>query len=333
MATLVGTPGSDTLSGTDDSDLILGRGGDDRLDGLGGDDALLGQRGSDRAIGGVGDDTVLGGPGDDVLFGDGGPRQGPAPRRPGDPPPPGVPLPGNNEILGGGGDDTIIAGYGSDTVDGGAGDDSIIGGGSGAGPSPSAESFFNSLDGGDELRGGPGNDLLEGGGGADSLFGGAGDDTLWGGDGFGDRLTGGPGDDVFLFRFLRGPFPVARDTGTGEGNRDVVLDFRQGQDVLDLSGYDNPFFFPPSEQPDAVFLGTGGFEAYYGLQVRYEVEDGRTVVQFFAPVGTPPADEAIPAPSGPRGEIVLAGEYHLTAADFVLSPVSADASRGLLVPL
>lgn len=316
MATLIGTPASDTLSGTDDPDLILGRAGDDRLNGLAGDDALLGERGGDQVTGGVGDDTILGGPDGDLVFGDGGPQQGPAPRQPGQSVPPGTPLPGNNEIGGGGGDDTLYGGYGSDTVRGGAGDDRVFGAGPGVGPTPSAASFFNTLDGGDVLGGGAGNDRVEGGGGLDTLTGGAGDDTLWGGDGNGDRLTGGPGQDVFLFRFAEGPFPI-RDTGVGEGNRDVVLDFRQGTDALDLSGYDNPFFFPSSEQPEAIFLGTGGFQAYYGLQIRYEVEDGRTVVQFYAPIGTPPPDVEIPVPSAPSGEIVLAGEHALTADDFV----------------
>lgn len=308
MATLIGTPDSDTLSGTDDADLILGRGGDDRIDGLAGDDALLGERGGDQVTGGVGDDR---------LFGDGSFGQGPVPRRPETPAPPGVAVPGNNEILGGGGGDTIFAGYGTDTVDGGAGNDRIVGTGPGVGVSPSGEFFFNSLDGGDSLSGGAGDDSVEGGGGDDALFGGAGGDTLWGGIGA-DTLTGGSDGDVFLFRFS-GPFPI-RDTEAGEGRRDVVLDFQQRQDVLDLSGYANPFFSPPSERPEPLFLGTGAFEASSALQVRYQVEDGRTVVQFFAPVGTPPAGQEPTAPAAPNGEIVLAGEYALTESDFVLGP-------------
>lgn len=312
MATITGTPGADTLTGSEDTDLILGRGGDDSIRGLGGGDGLLGEGGSDTVVGGAGDDSVLGGPGGDALYGDGQFREGPAPRRPGDPPPPGVELPGNNEVFGGDGDDTIFGGYGTDTVEGGAGNDRITGTGAGTGTSPSGEFFFDSLDGGDSLSGGGGDDSIQGGGGNDEMFGGAGADTFWGGLGA-DTLTGGPGADVFQFRYF-GPIPVVRDTEPGEGQRDVVLDFEQGHDVLDLTGYANRI--SPSGQPAALFLGTGAFQPGEALQVRYDVEDGRTVVQFFAPIGSPPPGTERPAPDAPTGEIVLAGEYELTRDDF-----------------
>jgi hypothetical protein len=88
--------------------------------------------------------------------------------------------------------------------------------------------------------------------------------------------------------------------------------------VLDLSGYANPFSTPP-ERPEPRFLGAAAFEAHHGLQVRYEVEDGRTIVQFVASVGSPPPPGEEPEPPGaPDGEIVLAGEYALAADDFNL---------------
>ena len=97
----------------------------------------------------------------------------------------------------------LIGGAGSDTLLGGAGDDVLRGGA-----------------GNDSLHGGAGNDHLEGGSGNDVLIGGAGNDTLIGGD----------GDDIFVWK--------QGDAG-GEGlalaAKDVVADFGNGHDVLDLA--------------------------------------------------------------------------------------------------
>jgi Ca2+-binding RTX toxin-like protein len=65
--------------------------------------------------------------------------------------------------------------------------------------------------GDDVLRGGAGDDILHGGSGADTIDGGAGDDLL----------TGGAGGDTFVF--------------SGGGGNDVVLDFKAGQDILQIS--------------------------------------------------------------------------------------------------
>jgi Ca2+-binding RTX toxin-like protein len=72
----------------------------------------------------------------------------------------------------------------------------------------------------DTLRGMSGDDRLDGGSGRDRVNGGAGDDVLKGGAGD-DRLTGGTGADTFVFQ--KG------------GGRDVVTDFRHGQDDIDVS--------------------------------------------------------------------------------------------------
>ena len=66
-----------------------------------------------------------------------------------------------------------------------------------------------------------GNDRLLGGFGADTLRAGLGRDTLDGG-GAGDILTGAGGADRFVF--------------TGRFGRDTITDFRNGADVIDLSG-------------------------------------------------------------------------------------------------
>lgn len=110
---------------------------------------------------------------------------------------------GGSRALGGG--DDAIPGTGLDErIDGGGGNDTID---AGAGT--------------DTLLGGFGNDLLLGGLGFDSMIGGDGADTLVGGSGA-DTLAGGRGADLFSF-------------GAGDG-RDMIIDFRAGEDDLRLVG-------------------------------------------------------------------------------------------------
>jgi hypothetical protein len=289
--------------------------GTDPLTGTEGDDLIIGGGGADRVIGRAGDDLILAGGGDDTIDGDNyGPDFGPLPSLGG--PDRGVPLDLHNLILAGAGNDLVRAGFGSDTVLGGTGDDTLIGYGL-FGGSPSATGGFVNADGADLLLGGAGADELRGGGGRDVLDGGRGDDTIIGGTGA-DTLSGGPGHDQF--RFGRGlepfAFDLSIDTGIGPGNRDLVLDFHPGRDVLDLSGYRN-FFGTPDATP--VFLGQHPFEANFILQVRYEIEGGNTVVQFFAPLGSLPPGTPATVPDGPSGEIELAGVHHLHASDFILA--------------
>ena len=185
---------------------------------------------------------------------------------------------------------------GADTIAGGEGDDAILAG-----------------RGDDLLRGERGDDLLIGGAGGDTLVGGLGVDTL----------VGGPGADVFRFGWVREPpagdaFTFVRDSGVGEGNRDVVLDFRQGQDKLDLSGYEN-ILARPGVPSEPVFLGTDPFGASFAPQVRYVVEDGHTLVQVTTTLGNPPPGLEPRVPAGPSVEIKLVGEYRLGLDDLILS--------------
>lgn len=123
---------------------------------------------------------------------------------------------GSNRLRGGAGNDTITVGDGSNgsTLHGGAGADTLI---SGAGS--------DTLIGGsgfDTLIGGRGQDTLSGNRGRDVLQGGEGDDRLDGGRGQ-DTLTGGAGADVFIFDAI-------------EKGRDVITDFEDGQDLIQISG-------------------------------------------------------------------------------------------------
>lgn len=77
------------------------------------------------------------------------------------------------------------------------------------------------------LTGLVGNDSLSGGLGNDTLDGGAGDDTLTGSSGA-DWLTGGEGNDVF--------FVSDATHSPNTSAREVIIDFTQAEDRIDLSG-------------------------------------------------------------------------------------------------
>lgn len=264
MAQFIGTSRADTLPGTPA--------------GSPGPDILLGLPGDDILVGGGADDTLLGGAGDDTIYGEA--RLPPA----GSFPPISSPT-GDNLILAGPGDDLVYAGVGADTVLGGAGDDTVFGGfQSSFGPSQGPATLNVTLDKGDALSGGAGDDLLDGAGGNDTLEGGSGDDTLVGGPGT-DIMSGSPGADTFVFGPIGTGF--AADTGIGEGSRDVITDFRSGQDRIDLSRY-----------------------ALFGAQVTWSSvpEDGDTILRFARTT----------APELTVGEIELTGIHHLTGKDIIL---------------
>jgi Ca2+-binding RTX toxin-like protein len=77
----------------------------------------------------------------------------------------------------------------------------------------------------DDLFGGLGDDILKGEDGSDRLFGEQGNDQLFGGYGS-DSLYGGLGADQFVLEYFNGS-TIAQD-------QDVVIDFTQGQDQIDL---------------------------------------------------------------------------------------------------
>lgn len=112
-----------------------------------------------------------------------------------------------------------VAGPNTDTIrgfenaNGGTGDDVIYG--------SAAANHLRGMDGADVLYGYAGNDVLDGGAGADELYGGAGKDIL----------TGGTEADVFLYF-------MTTDSGTTAATRDVITDFQDGVDLIDLSKID-----------------------------------------------------------------------------------------------
>lgn len=252
---------------------------------------------------------------------------------------------GSDLVFGLGGNDTLDGGNGDDMMFGGAGDDFIIGDGGAGGYGGIGNDFIAGGDGDDRiwgeggsdtLLGGDGDDFLHGAGGgfdrsADDLRGGGGADTLWGAGGA-DTLTGGPGDDTFLFADV-GDIAPFMDTRPGQGNRDVILDFQQGSDVIDLSNYQTYYGFPGTRD-GPTFLGTGAFIETDALQVRYQIEGDRTIVQFLTATNGEGVFFSKPA----LGEVELRGIYTLAASDFVLGAASSGATAshaalgGLEVP-
>ena len=158
----------------------------------------------------------------------------------------------------------------------------------------------------EQARSGSGNDvligndaanLLDGGAGNDRLDGGAGNDRLMGGLGA-DTLTGGAGADIFQFKSIA-------HSGVGVG-RDIVTDFEQGSDLIDLSSI-----------YATTFIGTAAFSRQAG-EVRYASFDGATII------------EADTNGDG-RGDfqLELGDSLEMTIADFLGVETNAAASPAL----
>ncbi|BDG71949.1 calcium-binding protein [Roseomonas fluvialis] len=143
-----------------------------------------------------GSDTVRSGSGDDLVFAG----------------------KGTDVVLAGSGDDIVFGDDGDDLLNGESGDDVLDGG--------KGDDLLNGGDGKDRLLGGDGKDTLAGGAGDDWLAGGKSDDVLAGGAGK-DTLAGGTGDDTLTGGAAEDTFFF--ESGFG---RDVVLDFRPGDDVI-----------------------------------------------------------------------------------------------------
>ena len=139
--------------------------------------------------------------------------------------------------------------------------------------------------GNDTLIGNDAANLLSAGAGNDSLDGGAGSDTLIGGLGK-DLLTGGAGADVFDYDALG-------ESAVG-GNRDVIADFEQGSDRIDLS-----------DLALSLFVGDAGFSGTAG-EVRAVSFDGTTIIE-----GDSNGDRLADF------QVELADALELTASDFV----------------
>lgn len=254
-------------------DAVTGRDGADRISGGDGNDQLSGNAGDDRIWGDAGDDTIFGGAGADMLDGgDGADRiEGGA---------------DNDTIAGGGGNDTVAGGDGNDTLRGNDGDDILFG--------ELGGDWLYGGDGTDHLDGGDGHDRLFGGLGDDRLVGGSGDDILAGGAGI-DKLTGSAGKDIFIF--------TDSEIGTTKkGDHDVITDFQQGTDKIDISAlFDGGSY-------NGLKAGALSGKAADAYKVGYYSENGKTWLE-----GDTTGD-------GKADFIVeMTGAYKLTGNDLLVS--------------
>jgi Ca2+-binding RTX toxin-like protein len=211
---------------------------------------------------------------------------------------------GNDALSSGGGADTMVGGTDNDTywVDN-AGD--VVTENPGEG-SDTVRTTLLSYTLGANLEnltfigvgsfGGTGNSLnnvITGGAGNDVLNGLSGNDVLLGGGGQ-DSLTGGVEADFFKFAAI---------TDSNVGIPDIITDFSQGLDKIDLSGIDaNPGL---SGNQAFNFVGTSPFSGAAG-ELRYQASGGNTHV--FGSVNGGTADL----------EILLSGAYTLQASNFNL---------------
>lgn len=206
-------------------------------------------------------------------------------------------------VLGTNGDDNLDGGTGADFVWGGGGNDALRGDGFAPGIPGNGQGPAQYLGGDDILSGGDGDDRLSGGHGADVLIGGSGADVF----SFGTRPPREP---------VSSPDVSVLDTGTGEGARDMVVDFTQGEDVIDLSLLLNFAYRHLDIDESYQFIGTGEFTGDRA-QVRYVVDGDRTIVQLdgtaaFSNGGVAGVDGVADA------EIELRGAYALDAGNFIL---------------
>ncbi|MBX2856044.1 MAG: hypothetical protein KTR21_13720 [Rhodobacteraceae bacterium] len=183
------------------------------------DNLIQGGQGPDWLDGDAGDDTLRADAGNDEAYGGVGADiiRGGA---------------GDDIVYGQDGDDIVLSGdRGDDTIHGGSGSDVLRGG--------ADNDMLYGDEGDDRLVGDRGDDMLYGGQGDDVLIGHFGDDYLIGGDGV-DRLTGGDGADTFKLEGAQGV--------------DLIADFQQGADKIDLSFYDIGSF----DQLQMQTAGAGG---------------------------------------------------------------------------
>ncbi|WP_159082568.1 S8 family serine peptidase [Paragemmobacter aquarius] len=257
-------PAGNMIVGTAANNVLNGTGAADLMQGLAGNDTLSGGAGNDTLHGGTGFDRMSGGPGDDVYSVD-----------------------STRDLVSEGanaGFDTVRTVLASYTL--GSNVEGVVYEG--------VDKFTgtgNAL--GNMLQGGDGNDLLSGLAGSDTIVGGAGADRIIGGAGL-DVLYGMAGADTFVF---------AVRTDSTAAAADVIMDFVQGQDRIDLAMLDGNALLSSRQA-----FGTQIVTDFTGIagQLRVSMVDGGVLVQGDVD-GNYTADFAIRV-FGPTG-LLTAGDF------------------------
>ncbi|MES1199447.1 MAG: calcium-binding protein, partial [Pseudomonadota bacterium] len=237
----------------------------------------------------------------------------------------------NNTLTGGLGNDQLNGGVGADTMSGGQGDDSYlvenagdvvienVGEGAdtvyafitisalasnveklnlmpaGGAINGTANDLDNRLNGNDfdnVLTALGGNDVIQGLGGNDHIIGGAGQDNIF----------GGAGNDVFVYQALG-------DSGITGATRDLINDFTQGQDAIDLSAIDAI----AGGGDDAFSFNGAGVLTHVAGEIRYTQVDAAGSANDFTIISIDVDGDGVA-----NSQIALRGLLALTGADFVL---------------
>lgn len=241
--------------------------------GLNGSDTMYGYAGNDELYGDNDSDKLYGDEGDDKLYG-------------GD---------GNDKLYGGKGDDKLDGGDNNDKLYGGNNDDDLDGG--------AGKDKLYGNNGHDVLVGYKGFDFLNGGKGNDVLDGGKGNDLLQGGKGK-DVMLGGSGADTFVFKNTsESKFKLSK--------ADVIEDFEQGLDVIDLSAID----------ASTVLVGNDTF-SFNGTTKFGSGDEGQIYFKKFDKAGTENDYTMVfidtDGDKDREMSIKLTGLYDLTVDDFIL---------------
>jgi Ca2+-binding RTX toxin-like protein len=194
----------------------------------------------------------------------------------------------------------VSGGHAADWLFGGGGNDTIYGDGFAPGISGQGRGPDQHIGGDDRIWGGDGDDWISGGHGAD---------WLWGGGGA-DRFV--VGSHIPINPTYITPYSHVLDTGVGCGARDVIFDFEQGLDLIDLSLLQTLGYRHLNINDAYEYIGTAEFTGERP-QVRFEIQGTQTIIQLD---GTSYPSRGVDGVVD--AEVELAGRFDIQASDLVL---------------
>ena len=229
---------------------------------------------------------------------------------------------GNDALEGGVGNDKLIGGAGNDTLAGGKGNDTYFIDGNDAiieaadegidivhssATYTLMENFENLTLTGSLAINGTGNTLnnvIIGNAGKNLLTGDIGNDVIIGGFGQ-DTLVGGSGNDTFKFSLIS-------DSGTSATSSDLITDFVQGHDIIDLNDID-AFKSVVNVNDTFIWRATAAFSSTTQGEVRFQKFDLTGTANDHTMIWIDNDKD-----TGVEMAIRLTGLYDLTASDFIL---------------
>ena len=166
--------------------------------------------------------------------------------------------------------------------------------------------------GSNTLKGNNGNDVLSGKNGKDKLYGGAGKDTLEGGKGK-DTLQGDAGKDTMFGGSSADTFVFTKtsDSKVKASKADIIKDFEQGKDHIDLSAIDASTKLDDNNK--FTFDGTTSFGTSNEGDIYFKQFNNAGTANDYTMVYIDTDNDR-----GTEMSIKLMGLHNLTADDFIL---------------